>query len=49
MKESTRYIIPPDLLEWVRVEASRRRTSMSQVIRALILDEIERREKSSGP
>ena len=43
MKSETRYILDPDLIEWVRQEAMRRRCSMSQVIRELILDEIARR------
>lgn len=45
MKTSTRYIIDPDLLDWVRQEAARRRCSMSQVIRDLIVAEIERRSE----
>ena len=44
MKASTRYVIDQDLLDWVRAESIRRHCSMSQVIRALIVSEIERRE-----
>lgn len=47
MKLGTRYILDPDLLEWVRAEAARRRCSMSQVIRDLIVAEIERRGPKS--
>jgi hypothetical protein len=40
-----RYVIDADLVRWVRVESDRRRCSMSQVMRDLIVAERERRRQ----
>lgn len=44
MKRAMRYIIDDDLVLWLHAEAARRRCSMSQVIRDLIVAEIGRRK-----
>lgn len=43
-KHATRIGIDFDLLDWLKAEAIRRRCSWSQVIRDLIVSEIERRK-----
>lgn len=49
MKTATRYILDPDLVDWVRAESARRRCSMSQVIRDLVVAEMERRGVPAVP
>jgi len=46
-KINTKLNIDPDLHEWVKTEAQRRRCSMSQVIRDLIVAEIENRQQKA--
>lgn len=37
--------LDPDLIEWIRAKAERRRCSMSQVVRDLIVEKIEKAPK----
>ncbi len=39
-KKELRVTLDPDILEWLRSEAERRRVSMSHVIRELLLREM---------
>ena len=45
-KHATRIAIDFDLLEWLKTEAVRRHCSWAQVIRDLIISEMERRNPS---
>lgn len=47
-KHATRIGIDFELLDWLKAEALRRRCSWSQVIRDLIVSEIERRQSASN-
>ena len=43
-KIQTRFTLDPDILEWLRSEAERRRVSMSHIIRELLLREMARED-----
>ena len=45
-RQGTRLYFDPDLLEWLKKEAARRHSSVSQVVRNLVVDEIEKRKKN---
>ena len=45
-KIQTRFTLDPDILEWLKAEAERRRVSMSHIIRELLLREMAREDNA---
>lgn len=48
-KHPTRIYLDPPLMDWLRTEADRRHCSVSQVVRDLIVDRIEKGRLTPQP